>query len=127
MDVDQDFHLPTPSRVGESAAETFIPSLGLRNGSGNYPATVPEDAISVAAPSNPPTTTPESTLFITSYSSSITIGLYGQEQPIPRNTTFAGLGSTLTGLMDGLEGLRCEMNRVIEGGGVGKGKGRVRW
>ncbi len=55
----------------------------------------------------------ESTLSISSYSSSITIGLYSLEQTIP--TRGIGLAGVLGGVMNGLEELRQGMNRAVDG------------
>lgn len=67
----------------------------------------------VSPPNGGNASSAESTLFISSYSSSITIGLYSLEQTIP--TRGVGLAGMLGGLMGGLEELRQGMNRAVDG------------
>jgi hypothetical protein len=133
MDVDEPFHLSNPSSVGDGNASSFIPALPrtprptTRQPPG--PAWVADSSTAPQTASSGSPVGSESSLFISSYSSSVTVGLYGLESPIPRATGVGGLGNALNGLMAGLEEVRAGVNRAVEGraAAMSKGKGRGWW
>jgi len=130
MDVYEPFRFPDASSMGHGNTPAVIPKTprsATRQPSGTAPN--PESLTAPHSSASEPSVIPESSLFISSYSSSVTVGLFGLEAPIPRSNGLGGLGNALTSLMVGLEEVRAGLNRAVEGRAatMTKGKGRGWW
>jgi hypothetical protein len=111
MEVDG-FRLPSPSQMAHTSSSTFIPTMG---GGYGHQHVVPTNAPAATASSSKPPDhgqeegeTPESSLYLSSYTGAITLGLYGRE---PEHT-FKG-ATTLSGLVQNLGDIKGEMKRKV--------------
>jgi hypothetical protein len=111
MEVDG-FRLPSPSQMPHTSSSTYIPAMGNANGQEHIVST--HTLAATAGSSKKPDysqdegETPESSLYLSSYTGAITLGLYGRE---PEHT-FKG-ATTLSGLVQNLGDIKGEMRRKV--------------
>ena len=111
MEVDG-FQLPSPSQMAHTSSSTFIPTTG--GGYGQQGVVSTHAPAATASSSKQPDhgqeegETPESSLYLSSYTGAITLGLYGRES----EHTFKG-ATTLSGLVQNLGDIKGEMKRKV--------------